>query len=79
MEKLWEEARLYGRVRLVTLDTGCYYCVIEFSAIDHVKLEATSSFRCQTPSAALIEAIDKAKQVVASLTDATDKLRQIGK
>lgn len=68
LSELWRQAEQFGLVRLYTYDDGTYNCTIVFSTIKHVKLEAQSSFSCKTPEVAVQEAIEKAAEIVASLS-----------
>lgn len=67
--ELFREARQYGRVRLSTQETGCYYACIEFDTIKHTTLEAKSSFKEKTPDAALKAAIKAAQTIVDSISN----------
>jgi uncharacterized protein YqfB (UPF0267 family) len=62
--ELFRDARQYGRVRVSTMNDGDYYCSIEFNTIDHVQLEAKSSFDNKTPEDAVIGAIESAEKIL---------------
>jgi len=72
--QLFREARLYGRVRIFTLDSGCYNCSIEFNTISHVKLEACSGYNHLEPEPAVLSAINKAKEIISSMVEMNNKL-----
>lgn len=74
MKQLWDEASLYGRVSLSTMNDGKLYCKIEFNTIKHIELKATSGFDEPTPEAAIAAAIQQAKVIVASLASAADDI-----
>lgn len=77
MKQLWDRARLYGLVRLHTLDNGCYHCCITFNTIQHVKLEALSRYNCETPELALQEAISKAVEIINSITKPLNYIKEL--
>lgn len=77
MEELWDEARLYGLVRLSTMTDGRYYCTITFSTITHIELVAKSLFDCKTPQDALYGAITQAINIVTSIAEPLAKLKEL--
>lgn len=77
LEQLWTMARVYGKVTLATMDSGLYWCYIEFNTIDHVKLQAKSPSDCHTPHEALTEAIETAKLILDSLEQTINQLKRI--
>ena len=78
LSELWREASMYGRVYLHTSDDCTMFCKIAFNTIAHVELTAKSDFGHSTPEKAVIEAIKKAREIVASLDKEMPKLKQIG-
>lgn len=77
MKQLWIEASTYGRVYLTTLADGCFYCTITFNTIKHVELKAQSSTTCVEPEQALREAIYKAKEIIDSISETSQKLKEL--
>jgi uncharacterized protein YqfB (UPF0267 family) len=77
MIDLWNTARQYGLVRLTTTEDGKYYCCIKFSTIAHVTLEAKSDFDCANPQEALIQAINRAVQIVSSISEPIARLKEL--
>ena len=66
--QLFTMARWYGRVRIMTMESGTYHATIEFNSVAHTKLEASSDFKATTPEDALRQAITAAQAIVDSIT-----------
>lgn len=77
MRTLWDKARQYGFVRLSTLEDGTYFCSIKFNTISHVTLEAKSDFNHITPEDALTTAINRAIEIVNSISQPIAELRRL--
>lgn len=77
MDELWDTARQYGLVRLSTLSDGNYYCCITFSTITNVELVAKSDAQCKTPQTALIDATNKAIEIVNSMAEPLTRLKEL--
>ena len=71
--ELFDEALLYGEVRLSSHDDGTFYAVIDFKCIPGVTLKADSGWGRKTPVEALVKVIDKAKEVTKSIDMSTNK------
>jgi predicted N-acetyltransferase YhbS len=79
LSELFREARQYGLVRVVTSDDGAYYCNIEFSTIKHTRLQAESGWRHKTPEDAVMKAISVAKEIVNSITESIEPMKELAK
>jgi hypothetical protein len=63
---LIRQAAQIGQPRLIQMDDGDrWYAYINFRTIAGITLEAKSSFKANTPEAAVEEAIEKARQIMA--------------
>lgn len=71
----WLKAREFGRVCLMTMQDGKYFCRITFQTIPGVDLEAKSPFNCDTPEEAVRLAIDKAAEIIHSITEQAKGLK----
>lgn len=67
-EELWDLARQYGKVRVTTCDDGKYYACIEFNTILHTEMKVASTFNKPDIRTALIAAVNKAEEVVESIS-----------
>lgn len=74
MRELFDEARIYGRVVIYTMDDGKYSVDITFNTIKHTQLKATSGFGFNCVEEALKSAINSAKQIVDSVSEIKEKL-----
>lgn len=79
LSELFREARQYGLVRVVTASDGLYYCTIEFSTIKHTKLQAESGWKHPTPEDAVIKAISVAKEIVNSIAESIEPMKELAK
>lgn len=77
LEELFAEAEKYGRVRSSQYSDGKYGCVIEFSTVQHISLEAKSSFSCSTRRQSLLQAIEKAILIVESMHKQTANINTV--
>lgn len=67
LSELWAIARQYGRVSLHTSEDGQYWASITFNTIKHTELKARPDGYCDTPEAALISAIDSARNIAGDI------------
>lgn len=66
LEDLFEETRRYGHITLFenNRDRTFYFC-IEFESVPGTTMKAKSEFGHETIASAIVEAVDRAKQMVA--------------
>lgn len=73
LEELFDIAQQYGNIDLFQNSTDRTFNVrITFMTIDHAELIALSGYGHGTISKALIKAIEKAEEIVASLKETVD-------
>lgn len=77
MRELWDKARQYGKVMLFTADDGTYSCIIIFSTIPGVNLEAKSGFRHVEPEKAIEAAIARCEEIVNGMAQQVADLKRL--
>ena len=67
LDELFDEAQKFGIIHVYQHDDKTWSAKIEFSTIDHVKLEAKSGFNHKTVKIALSLALENAIIIVESM------------